>query len=129
MTDPTPREESAGDRPVGPAIAHGLRGRCPACGEGRMFARFLKPAPACPTCGLALNGHQADDFPAYIVILALGHILVPLMIEVNSALAISLGWQALIWPGLAIILALAMIQPVKGAVIAVQWSRRMAGFR
>ena len=55
--------------------------------------------------------------------------MVPLMIEVNSALAIPLGWQALIWPGLAIILALAMIQPVKGAVIAGQWSRRMAGFR
>jgi len=129
MTDPTPHEDSAGERPVGPAIAHGLRGRCPACGEGRMFARFLKPASACPHCGLALDGHQADDFPAYIVILLLGHILVPLMIEVNSALAIPLGWQALIWPGLAIILALAMIQPVKGAVIAVQWSRRMAGFR
>jgi uncharacterized protein (DUF983 family) len=125
MTDPAP----PADRPVGPAIGHGLRGRCPACGEGRMFARFLKPASACPHCGLALDGHQADDFPAYIVILLLGHILVPLMIEVNSALAIPLGWQALIWPGLAIILALAMIQPVKGAVIAVQWSRRMAGFR
>ena len=94
-----------------------------------MFARFLKTAPNCPSCGLALDAHQADDFPAYIVILLLGHILVPLMIEVNSALAIPLGWQALIWPGLAIILALAMIQPVKGAVIAVQWSRRMAGFR
>lgn len=129
MTDPTPREDSSGDRPVGPAVGHGLRGRCPACGEGWMFARFLKPAPACPTCGLTLDGHQADDFPAYIVILLLGHILVPLMIEVNAALAIPLGWQALIWPALAILLAVAMIQPVKGAVIAVQWSRRMAGFR
>ncbi|MEC3948434.1 DUF983 domain-containing protein [Sphingobium sp. HWE2-09] len=125
MTDPTPLP----DRPTGAAIGHGLRGRCPNCGKGRMFARFLKTAPTCPSCGLALDVHQADDFPAYIVILLLGHILVPLMIEVNSALAIPLGWQALIWPSLAIALAIAMIQPVKGAVIAVQWSRRMAGFR
>jgi uncharacterized protein (DUF983 family) len=124
MSDPAPPS----DRPVAAAIGHGLRGRCPACGEGRMFARFLKAAPTCPTCGLALDRHRADDFPAYIVILLLGHILLPLMIEVNSALAIPLGWQAVIWPTLAIILALAMIQPVKGAVIAVQWSRRMAGF-
>lgn len=93
-----------------------------------MFARFLKPASACPSCGQRFDKHQADDFPSYIVILLLGHILVPLMIEVNSALSIPLGWQALIWPGLAILLAVAMIQPVKGAVIAVQWSRRMAGF-
>ena len=93
-----------------------------------MFARFLKPASACPVCGLALDGHRADDFPAYIVILLLGHILVPLMIEVNAALAIPMLWQTLIWPTLATLLAVAMIQPVKGAVIAVQWSRRMAGF-
>ncbi|BBE00098.1 DUF983 domain-containing protein [Sphingobium amiense] len=124
MTDPAP----AAERPLGPAIAHGLRGRCPACGEGRMFTRFLKVAPACPQCGERLDLHQADDFPAYVVILALGHILVPLMIEVNAALAIPLGWQAAIWPTLAVVLAAAMIQPVKGAVVALQWSRRMAGF-
>ena len=93
-----------------------------------MFARFLKTAPTCPHCGLRLDLHQADDFPAYIVILLLGHILVPLMIEVNAAFAIPLGWQAAIWPTLAVLLAAAMIQPVKGAVIALQWSRRMAGF-
>ena len=93
-----------------------------------MFARFLKATPACPHCGLRLDVHQADDFPAYIVILLMGHILVPLMIEVNAAFAIPLGWQAAIWPTLAVLLAAAMIQPVKGGVIALQWSRRMAGF-
>lgn len=127
MTDPSPAPLP--DRPLGPAIARALRGQCPACGEGRMFARFLKPTPACTHCGQPWDGHQADDFPSYIVILALGHILVPLMIEVNSALSIPLGWQAAIWPTLAVVLAAAMIQPVKGAVIAFQWTRRMHGFR
>lgn len=124
MNDPaTPHQ-----RPLQPAVLRGLRGRCPACGEGRLFASFLKAAPACGHCGQRLDLHQADDFPAYIVILALGHILVPLMIEVNAALSIPLGWQAALWPALAVLLAAAMIQPVKGAVIAFQWSRRMAGF-
>lgn len=123
MTDGPP------PRPLGPAIALGLRGRCPACGEGRLFGRFLKPVAACSSCGQPWNVHRADDFPAYIVILLLGHILVPLMIEVNSALSIPLGWQAAIWPTLAAILAVAMIQPVKGAVIAFQWAKRMYGFR
>ena len=93
-----------------------------------MFARFLKPTPACETCGQRWDLSRADDFPAYIVILLLGHILVPLMIEVNSALAIPLGLQAILWPGLAIVLAALMIQPAKGAVIAFQWSRRMDDF-
>ncbi|MBB3982341.1 uncharacterized protein (DUF983 family) [Sphingobium fontiphilum] len=125
MTDRSP----AGDRPFGPALALALRGRCPACGEGRMFASFLKPAAACAHCGQPWNVHSADDFPAYLVILLLGHILVPLMIEVNAALAIPLGVQAALWPGLALVLAVALIQPAKGAVIAFQWSRRMHGFR
>jgi uncharacterized protein (DUF983 family) len=93
-----------------------------------MFARFLKPSAACGACEQPWDLSRADDFPAYIVILLLGHILVPVMIEVNSALAIPLGVQALLWPGLAVVLAGLMIQPVKGAVIAFQWTRRMDGF-
>ncbi len=93
-----------------------------------MFVKFLKPAPACSHCGQSWDRHSADDFPSYIVILLLGHILVPLMIEVNSALAIPLGVQAFLWPGLALVLAAGLIQPAKAAVIAFQWSRRMQGF-
>lgn len=126
MSDPPPAPGA--ERPLRPALALALRGRCPACGEGRMFARFLKPSPACGHCGQRWDASRADDFPAYIVILLLGHILVPLMIEVNSALAIPLGVQAALWPGLAIVLAALMIQPAKAAVIAFQWTRRMDGF-
>lgn len=126
MSDGLPQDDDA--RPLGPALALALRGRCPACAEGRMFVRFLKPAHACSHCGRPWDVSRADDFPAYIVILLLGHILVPLMIEVNAALDIPLTAQALLWPGLAILLAVAMIQPAKAAVIAFQWSRRMDGF-
>ncbi len=93
-----------------------------------MFKSFLKPSPSCAHCGASWDLSRADDFPAYIVILLLGHILVPLMIEVNRAFAIPLGVQAALWPCLAVILALLMIQPAKAMVIAFQWSRRMDGF-
>lgn len=126
MTDsPSPAQPH---RPLRPALGLALRGRCPDCGKGRMFQRFLKPSPACDHCGTGWDVSRADDFPAYIVILLLGHILVPLMIEVNSALSIPLGVQAALWPGLAVLLALLLIQPAKAAVIAFQWSRRMDGF-
>lgn len=75
-----------------------------------------------------MDGHEADDFPAYIVILLVGHILIPVMIKVNHALDISLLWQSILWPSFALLLALATIQPVKGAVIALQWAKRMHGF-
>lgn len=116
------------ERPLRPALLLGFRGRCPACGEGRIFRRFLKSADHCPHCGQSFTGHQADDLPAYIVILLVGHILVALMIEINHFLDIALHWQIIIWPALALILAVALLQPVKGAVIALQWARKMHGF-
>jgi uncharacterized protein (DUF983 family) len=124
MTEPAPLPE----RPVRRALMHGLKGRCPRCGEGRLFAGFLLPAPSCVSCGQSFEGHEAHDFPAYIVILLLGHILIPTMVGVNVALNIPVGWQAILWPAITLILALAMIQPAKGAVIAYQWARRMHGF-
>lgn len=115
-------------RQLRPALGYALRGHCPACGHGRMFTRFLKPSSACEGCGQAWDVSRADDLPAYLVILILGHILVPLMIEVNHALAIPIGMQAALWPSLALLLAMLMIQPAKGAVIAFQWVRRLDGF-
>ncbi len=93
-----------------------------------MFARFLRPVPACEVCGQSWEGHRADDFPAYIVIILLGHLIVPVMIEVNAAFSIPMGVQIVLWPCIAIALALGMIQPVKAAVIALQWAKRMHGF-
>src|SRR5690606_36421697 len=48
------------------AIKRGLRGRCPNCGEGRIFRSFLKVSDSCPVCGEALHHHRADDLPAYL---------------------------------------------------------------
>lgn len=115
-------------RPLGPALRHALVGKCPKCGEGKLFARFLRTVDRCSSCGEEWHRHSADDLPAYLVVLLLGHILVPLMIEMNFALAIPMGVQFVLWPGLAVLLAAALIQPAKAAVIAFQWSRRLHGF-
>jgi uncharacterized protein (DUF983 family) len=128
MIMPDKKMTSAEERPFSPAFVRAVSNHCPACGQTKLFARFLRPVEECSACGQRWDLHGADDFPSYIVVLLLGHILVPLMIEVNYALAIPLAVQAALWPGLAVILAGALIQPVKGAVIAFQWSRRMQGF-
>lgn len=123
-----PETPAPAERLFGPSLMRALRNRCPACGAGAMFGAFLKPVARCSHCGEAWDGHQADDFPAYLVILLLGHVLVPLMIEANIWLAIPMGVQALLWPGLALLLAALLIQPAKAGVIAFQWCRRMHGF-
>jgi uncharacterized protein (DUF983 family) len=110
------------------AMRRGLRGRCPACGEGHMFRAFLKVADNCPACGEELHHQQADDFPAYLVILIVGHILVPIVLLVETVFAPPIWVHWALWIPAVLGLTLALIQPVKGAVVGLQWAGGMHGF-
>jgi uncharacterized protein (DUF983 family) len=109
-------------------MVRGLRGRCPKCGEGRMFRAFLKVSDNCPACGEELHHHRADDFPAYLVVVIVGHIVVALTLLVEVAFSPPLWLHALIWLPLTAGMALALIQPAKGLVVAWQWQQGMDGF-
>jgi uncharacterized protein (DUF983 family) len=112
----------------GQAVLRGLLGRCPNCGRGRMFSRFLKVADRCPACGEELFHQRADDFPAYLVIVLVGHIVVPSMLVVETEYAPPLWLEATFWPAVTLAMALALIQPIKGAIVAIQWYGQMLGF-
>ncbi len=110
------------------AVKRGLLGRCPNCGKGRLFGRFLKVNPTCAVCGMDFHHHRADDLPPYLVILVVGHIVVGAMLSVDSAFDWPAWLRFLIWPTLTLVLSLALIQPIKGAVVAHQWALLMHGF-
>ncbi|WP_454886011.1 DUF983 domain-containing protein [Sphingomonas oryzagri] len=124
MTD----TESFAERNWKKAVLSGMADRCPACGQARLFARGLRTAPHCPACGQDWSAQRADDFPAYLVILILGHVLVPIVVAVNIAWDVPLLPQMIAWSLLAIAIAVLMIRPAKGAVIGAQWALRMGGF-
>ena len=93
-----------------------------------MFRAFLKVADHCPACGEELHHHRADDFPAYVVIVIVGHILVPLVLLVETHLAPPFWVGMTLWPAAVVALTLALIQPVKGAIVGLQWAMGMHGF-
>ena len=115
-------------RDVWTAMKRGFRGRCPRCGEGKLFRAFLKVDNNCSVCNLDFTPHRADDLPAYLVIVIVGHIVVPLalMIETNYSPPVAL--QLAIYLPVTFIASLALLQPVKGAVVGMQWALRMHGF-
>ena len=115
-------------RDVVQAMWRGFRGRCPACGEGRLFGSFLKVNESCSGCGEELHHHRADDFPAYLVIVIVGHIVVPLVLAVETHLTPSYWIHLALWLPLTLDLSVALLQPIKGAVVAVQWFLGMHGF-
>ncbi len=115
-------------RPVAPAIMAGVKGRCPNCGEGRMFGKWLKVSPQCSSCGEELHHERAQDFPPYITLFIVGHVVVTLLMLVEARFTLSLPAHLAIWLPMAIIMSVAMMQPVKGGVVGLQWALRMFGF-
>jgi len=118
----------AAKRDLWSALRRGLRGRCPRCGEGKLFRAFLKVDDHCSACGQDFTAHRADDLPAYLVIIIVGHIVVPaaLWIETNYSPAVWL--QLAIYLPLTFVSSLLLLQPIKGAVVGFQWALRMHGF-
>ncbi len=109
-------------------IARGLRSRCPACGGGRLFPRFLKVADRCGDCGAELHHHRADDLPPYIAITIVGHILILAMMHMEMVWHVSPLTYLYTMVPLAVILPLAMLPSIKGAIVGLQWANGMYGF-
>ena len=127
-TWPHPPAPEAAPRKLWNAIGRGIMCRCPNCGQGKLFASFLKTHDHCAVCGEAFLHHRADDLPAYLVIVVVGHIVVPLVLLVEKLFSPPVAWQLAIYLPLTLISCLALIQPTKGAVVGLQWAYRMHGF-
>lgn len=110
------------------AMLRGFRCRCPNCGKGRLFGKYLKVADRCEECGEELHHHRADDFPAYLVIIVVGHVIVPVILAVEMAYAPPYWLHFLIWLPLTLVSSLGLLQPTKGAIVGLQWQMGMHGF-
>jgi uncharacterized protein (DUF983 family) len=106
----------------------GFRCKCPNCGKGHLFSAFLKVADHCAECGEEFHHHRADDFPAYLVMIVVGHIIVPAILAVETAYSPPYWLQLLMWLPLALVASLGLLQPTKGAIVGLQWQMGMHGF-
>jgi len=118
-------EDSAHWPPVDPARA-GLAGRCPRCGEGRLFAGFLATAPSCGVCGLDYGFADAGDGPAVFVILIIGFVVVGLALWMEVNLNPPLWVHFLLWIPMILILAPLALRIMKGLLIAYQYRNKAA---
>jgi uncharacterized protein (DUF983 family) len=115
-------------RPVARSLWRGFRGHCPQCGEGAILKGYLKPIAACPACGEDLSHQRSDDAPPYFTMVIVGHLVVPLMLAVQFATDFPNIVYLAFWLPVAAVLTFALLRPVKGATIALQWALYMHGF-
>ncbi len=115
-------------RPVMPSMKRGFRGKCPHCGNGKLFRAFVKPVDNCSVCGEDYTPQRADDLPAYIVVSIVGHIVVGGFMATEMLTNWPSWLHLALWIPVTIIMSLALLQPVKGAIIGLQWANYMHGF-
>ncbi|MDO9637848.1 MAG: DUF983 domain-containing protein [Pseudotabrizicola sp.] len=116
------------ERALRPALLRGWRRRCPNCGAGQMLRGYLKVRDTCPVCAEAFHHHRADDGPAYLTILIVGHLMAPLILYVFTAFRPDPLVLASVFSVGTVALSLYLLPRLKGVMVALQWSRRMHGF-
>jgi uncharacterized protein (DUF983 family) len=109
-----------------PPSQTGMRGRCPRCGEGRLFKGFLGIEERCRVCGLDYSFTDSGDGPAVFIIMIVGFIVVGLALFVEFTLEPPFFVHMLLWVPLVLILALGLLRPLKGLMIAQQYRHRAA---
>ncbi len=109
------------------AITRGLRRRCPCCGEGNAFRGYLRPVEMCAVCNTQLGSIRADDFPPYLTIFLVGHIVVPLALIAEQNWSWSIQLHMWIWLPLTLALLLVILPFMKGAAIGLMWRLGLKG--
>jgi len=112
--------------PTALPIARGLRGRCPRCGEGKLFKGFLTLRPACEHCGFDYGFADAGDGPAVFVILIGGFIVVFAALFTEFMYQPPYWVHAALWLPLILIVTLGPLRPIKGLMIALQYHHKAA---
>ncbi len=122
------QETDAQDRPIWTSLARGWRRRCPNCGTGPMLSSYLKVRRDCPVCDEELHHHRADDGPAYLTILIVGHLMAPILLIAFTAYRPDPLTLATLFSVGCVALSLYLLPRLKGALVAFQWAKRMHGF-
>ena len=116
------------ERPLRPALVNGLRKRCPNCGTGPLLVSYLKVADTCLVCGEALHHQRADDGPAYLTILIVGHLMAPLILWAFVHFRPDPLILFSVFSVGTVGLSLYLLPRLKGAIVGLQWAKRMHGF-
>ena len=110
------------------AIRRAVLGRCPACGEGKLFRGYLRQVENCAACGERFGHIRADDAAPWGTIILVGHVFLPFAFMVN--LDWMPTWVAML--SLAAVFAgisLAILPRAKMLFIGVLWQTRAPGYQ
>ena len=107
-----------------PVLTAALKCRCPRCGQGRLFQGLLTVRERCTVCDLDLRRVDTGDGAAVAVIFVLGAFDMIGAFWVEFTFSPPLWVHAVLWPLISFPLAIAMMRPLKAALVALQYRNR-----
>ncbi len=125
ITPSPPSTPDTAQRPFLTGLLRGAQRRCPSCGQGSMFAGYVRQAESCARCGLDIGAYRADDAPPYFTIFAVGHVIIPAMLMLEQRVHPPTWVHMATWLPLTVLLTLGLLPFIKGAVIGAQWALRI----
>ena len=99
----------------------GIRGRCPRCGEGRLFAGFLRLAPRCNVCGLDYSFADPADGPAFFVMMTMAFPVTAFGIWVELSDEPPVWVHLVTTLPLLLLACIPILRPIKGILVASQY--------
>ncbi len=109
-------------KPKRQSMWRGVKGQCPRCGEAKLFRAYLKPVAECSYCGQDWENIRADDGPAWLTILIVGHMVGPLIVYFVMNDAIPIWVTFVLIPVLVAGLSLLILPRCKGAFMGLIWA-------
>lgn len=105
-------------------FATGLACRCPRCGESALFSGFLKTVTRCESCGLDLSFAAHTEGPAVFIILIVGFVIMAAAGTVEALFHPPPFVHLLLWLPSVVVLALALMRPLKATMVALQFRNK-----
>ena len=107
-----------------PPVQTGLSGRCPECGEGRLFKSVLNFNESCSVCGADFSNEDTGDGPAVFVIFAIGIFIIPMALGFHMILSPPLAVTFILWGLIIIGVSLWLLRLMRGVMFNIAWQRK-----
>jgi uncharacterized protein (DUF983 family) len=108
-------------------MARGAVGRCPVCGEGKLFAGYVRLVERCASCGAPLGAVRADDAPPYFTIFITAHFIIALVVVAGQDTDLPVWVMVAFFVPLTLVIAMLLLRPVKGATVGVMLKLGLIG--
>ena len=93
--------------------------------QGSSFLRYLTLKTKCEHCEQSFEELKADDGPAWLTMMLVGHIMVPIMLSYELSQDIPLWISATLWPLSFALLALLFLPFAKAFFVNMIWRGKL----